>query len=478
MNNSSRTPFHKERFIWIALSVVLTAALAVVFISPSVIAQSRQERTEELLREFEQVFRFVQQNYVEEVPPETLLEGAMKGLFESLDDPHSAYLDRDAMRDLTDTTAGEFGGVGIYISKPEPDPANPENESFVEVVSPIEGTPAFKAGVNAGDLITHIEGESTAELTSDEVVLRLRGAPGSAVTVTIRRGADTTFDVTLTRAMIEVPTVKYDVIPGGIAYLRIIQFTPRTAEAVRAAVQAFNREGYESLIVDLRSNPGGVLPSVIETADLFFSNGTIVSTKSRLTYENAVYSARRGQIVPDSVPIIVLIDRGSASAAEILAGALKDRNRATLVGETTYGKGSVQQVHDLGDTGFRLTMSRYYTPADISIDKVGISPDIEVTEPELSEEEQEQLSTLLEQGTIDTFVAENPNPGENAIHSFIDRLKSQGVGLEPRILKRLVRNAVNRTVNTPPVYDLEFDLALQEAVRLLRRGAIASGGTR
>ena len=474
INSDGKPSFRKERFIWIGVSVVLTAVLAVVFFSPTVLAQSKSAESDRLLFEFERVFKFIQQNYVDETDPQTLMDGAMKGMFDSLGDPHSAYLDADAMRDLTDTTSGEFGGVGIYISKPEPDSelAKQLGNSFVEVVAPIEDTPAFHAGLTAGDLITKIEGESTEKLSSDEVIQRLRGVPGSDVVVTIRRGEKVTFDVTLKRAMIQVPTVKHAMIPGGIGYVRIIQFTPYTPDNFKTAVADLNKQGYNKLIIDLRSNPGGLLTAVVDTGDLIFDDGVIVSTKSRLPYENAVYSAHKGKVIDSDVPIVVLVDKGSASAAEILAGALKDRGRAVLVGETTYGKGSVQQVHTLGDTGFRLTMSRYYTPADICIDKIGITPDVEVKEPELSEQQQEDLAALVEQDRMNKFVADHPGASAKTVRNFVDQLKADGNSLDDRILLRLVRNAQNRTENTPPVYDLDYDIVLQKAVQMLKTGAV------
>mgnify|MGYP005835041701 FL=1 len=466
---TSKTPTTR-RIPWGGVSVATAIVLVCLLLTPTLVAQSVDGKTQSLLSLFQFIYLYVQNNYVDPVDPEKLIDGALKGLFESLEDPHSAYLAETDMRSLNDTTAGEFGGVGLYINKQLPPEDSKETASFVEVVSPIEGTPAYRMGIQSADLIVKIDGESTEKLSIDEVVKRLRGQPGTTVTVTIRRGANLQFDVPLTRAVIQVPTVRYGMIPGGIGYIRIIQFTPYTDDKVQEAIESFQASGYRSLVIDLRMNPGGLLNSVIETADLFFDEGVIVSTRSRIPTENAVYEANRGSLVPADIPIAVLIDGGSASASEIFAGVMKDRKRATLFGLKTYGKGSVQQVRSLGRTGFRLTTARYYTPSGVTIDKVGVSPDREVKEPTLSEKETEVYSKLISSRQIPTFITQNHNPSEQEIQQFVDKLRRESPELSDRILKRMIRNEINRHVPNPPMYDLEYDLVLREAVEFLREG--------
>jgi len=454
--------FFKERTLWIVVTAFLVAVIVLISFAPRVLAGNQEAETQRLLSTFFEVFRFVQENYVEEekVDPDNLIEGAMRGMFEALDDPHSAYLSPEEMRDLDDTTMGRFGGVGLIISK---------IDRGVEVVAPIEGTPAYRAGVSAGDIIVAVDGESVVDLNIDEVLSVLRGEPGSSVTMTIVRGKSLRFDVRVVRDMIEVPTVRQDVIPEGIGYLRIIQFTPLTVDRVEDALQQFADSGYNSLIIDLRSNPGGLLSGVIDISDFFLSKGPIVSTRSRVASENHVfYASSRNTIVPSDLPILVLIDRGSASASEILAGALQDTGRATVMGEKSYGKGSVQQIKRVGDAGFRLTMSRYYTPLGKNIDKIGISPDVPVQEPELTEEEELALSRILEQELIKDFLSRYPNPTDRDIDSFEKELAGKEIQLDDRYIRRLVRNEIDRTNNNPPVYDLEFDLVLREAVNYLQ----------
>ncbi|HOV37133.1 MAG TPA: S41 family peptidase [Spirochaetales bacterium] len=465
---SDSSPSQNKRVPWGFLGSVTAILLVFLLCTPALVAQSVDSKTQSLLSLFQFIYLYVQNNYVDPVDGEKLIDGALKGLFESLEDPHSAYLTETDMRTLNDTTAGEFGGVGLYINKQIPSEESKETSSFVEVVAPIEGTPAFHAGIQAGDLIVKIEGESTEKLSIDEVVNRLRGKPGTTVTVTVQRGAGVQFDVPLIRAVIQVPTVRYDTIPGRIGYIRIIQFTPYTDDKVQEAIETFRSQGYRSLIIDLRSNPGGLLSSVVETADLFFDEGVIVSTRSRIPAENAVYEAKPGTIVPADIPIAVLIDNGSASASEIFAGVMKDRKRATLLGTKTYGKGSVQQVRSLGRTGFRLTTARYYTPSGVTIDKVGVSPDLEVKEPTFSEKELEAYSKLLASREIAQFVSSHPNLTDQDVEKFVESLRSANPDLSERVLKRMVRNEIHRHLTNPPVYDLEYDLVLQEAVKFLK----------
>ena len=238
------------------------------------------------------------------------------------------------------------------------------------------------------------------------------------------------------------------------------------------ALDSFGKQKIKYLVIDLRSNPGGVLTAVTEIADYFLDDGIIVSTKSKISSENRVYKATKKTKLSKKVPIAVLIDRGSASASEILSAALSDNGRGVLVGETTYGKGSVQQVHSLGKDGFKLTMSKYYTPKDENINKVGIPPSKEVKEREFTEDEKKSYKRLIEEFRVQNFVKEHSNPSQVDIDVFMDQLKSDGIVLEDRIIRKLIRNEINLTNDNPPVYDMEFDIVLQEAVRMLRAGEI------
>lgn len=460
----------KDRYFWLVSGLITFAILIAVAVVPTVLAQPDTSNSEEYLRTFEEVFRYIENNYVDEIDPQVLFEGAMNGMFDTLDDPHSYFLDETDMDTLGLTTNGSFGGVGLTISKQSRsslEDADADSALYIEVVSPIEDTPAYKAGISAGDLIININGETTADFTIDDAVEMIRGMPGTAVLLTIKRGRARQFDVELTRDLIEVPTVKYAIVADEFAYLKLTQFTPFTDDRVRDAFEYFAEQGYSGLIVDVRNNGGGRLSTVVEISDMFLSEGTIVSTRSRVPSENEVYSADKSVLIPETVPVVVIINKGSASASEILAGALRDSGRAVVIGETSYGKASVQQVRDFGDGGFRLTTSRYYTPSGKNIDKIGIIPDTEISEAELSEEEEESLSKLTESAAIPSFIRDNPQPTGSEIDAFVSGLFNEGIIVEERLIRRLIRNEINRKNNDPPVYDLEFDIVLQEAVRQL-----------
>ncbi|MBN1797004.1 MAG: S41 family peptidase [Spirochaetales bacterium] len=463
----------KERFFWVSITMGLLCLVLFLSLTPNLIAQNSSNDSKKALEKFTEIYYYIQQYYVDEEKTEVnaLIDGALKGMFKALDDPFSAYLTPEELHYLTDTSQGSFGGVGLVISKKRPATENQGERTEntpVEVISPIEGTPAYKAGVTAGDLIIKVDGESTYELSLDEVVRRLRGKPGTDVSMTLQRGNSLVFDVTVTRAVIEIPTVKSAVMPQGIGYLKIIEFTSYTVDRVKEVLLDFKKQNYKGLIVDLRSNPGGLLPSVVSVSDFFLSQGPIVSVKARAASDNVVYNATPYKtIVPENIPVVVLIDRGSASAAEILAGALQDTGRALIIGETSYGKGTVQHAKVMGDSGFRLTVAKYYTPKGISIDKVGVKPDVEVKEEEYSEAEKTSYEKLIKENTITNFVKAHPHANEKAIDDFITTLKKQGIALRELALKRLIKNEMNRTNNNPPVYDVSIDPVLEKAVAII-----------
>lgn len=296
-----------------------------------------------------------------------LVEAAIHGMLSSLD-PYSAYLDEAHWRALRDQTSGEFGGIGIQVRK---------GEGFIEIISPIDGTPAAKAGVKPGDQILSADGRSFAKMLLRDAVLVLRGRPGSVVTLTLRRQKRPQFDLAIKRAVIKVASVRYRIEPD-VGYIRVSRFSERTGEEVRKAVVDIQKKlgsRLKGYILDLRSNPGGLFDQSIEVADLFLNGGRIVSTRSRTDERH--YRATKGD-ESGGKPVLVLIDKGSASAAEIVAGALKDHRRATLIGTRTFGKGSVQTILPLSaDDRLKLTTAIYLTPSGRTVDG-GISPDVTV----------------------------------------------------------------------------------------------------
>ncbi len=459
----------RERVIWIGITGFLLIILVLLSFSPIVLAQSRDPKSQQMLELFYDVFSYVQNYYVDEdkLNPEDLIQGAIDGMMKSLDDPHSVYLNPDRLRELTDTTTGEFFGIGIYIH---------ETDRGFEVARPITGTPAEEAGLSSGDLIFAIEGESTEELSLDDVIDKIRGTSMSDITITILRGESEIFDVTITRGRIEIPTVMREMITDNIGYMLITEFTPMTLERVIDSIIYFMDKNYKNLIIDVRSNPGGLLTSVVDVSDLFFdSQQLIVSTRSRITTENRTYYAKDNSIVPESISIVVLIDKYSASASEILTGVLKDTGRALIIGETSYGKGSVQQIIPITLGGIKLTISKYFTPSGISIDQIGIEPDIEVKIEEYTDEEISSLQTLISENFIPKFIDEYPNPTEQDIALYIDSLYEQGMVIREERIRKGIRDELNRYNNTPPVYDLDYDIVLKEAVNIINgQGALVN----
>lgn len=463
-----KAQFNKQkiRTVFISLTIGVLFGANAAFAKPAADSQSAEaQKSRQYMELINSIFDYVQRNYVDETDARKLYEGALKGMLDSLEDPYTTYLNETDWNSLNDTTVGNFGGVGLSISKLNV--STPEHPAYVEVASPIEDTPGFRAGIKAGDLIIAINGEDTAAMTMDEVLSHLRGTVGESVTVTVKRGKNMVFDKELVRAIIEVPTVKYGMIEKT-GYLKIIEFTPNTAERVQDALDSFKKEKFTSLIIDLRNNPGGLINSVSDVADKFIDNGPIVSTKSRIEYENSVFTASpKKTTVQKNLPIIVLINRGSASASEILSGALKDNHLAYLVGDRTYGKGSVQQVIPLpNNDGFKMTVARYYTPSDVNIDKVGIPPDREIKFADLTEDEEKAFIEMDKAGVIEKYGDSHETITEKDIASFAEELQKT-YNLELRLLRKLIRNEAERKTGTS-LYDLDYDIQLVEALRILK----------
>ncbi len=323
------------------------------------------------LRSFAEVLHQVEDNYVEEVDERKLIHGAIRGMLMTLD-PHTIYMPPNVYRELKIEAVGRFGGVGIEVTM---------KKGWLTIVSPIEGTPADKAGVKAGDRIVRINGTSTKGMDLGEAVSLMRGRVGSRVTLTLtRKDKKHPFDVHLIRRVIKVPSVTVEDLGDGYIYTRISTFQERTSNDLEKELKKYAaKQPINGLIIDLRNNPGGLLSQSIELADLFIDHGVIVSTRSRKK-EIAKYDAKSGDTQP-KYPIVVLVNGGSASASEILAGALKDYNLALLVGTQTFGKGSVQSVIELDDgSAIKITVAKYYTPSGQSIQGFGITPQVIVEE--------------------------------------------------------------------------------------------------
>jgi carboxyl-terminal processing protease len=362
------------------LRLAAVAMLLVVALAP-VVPFAETDDSNDTYRQldlFANVFERVRAEYVEEVSDQELVEAAINGMLTSLD-PHSSFLDLESFQDMQVQTRGTFGGLGIEVTM--------EN-GLVVVVSPIDDTPAFRAGLQAGDVISELDGEPVMGLTLSDAVDRMRGPVGTDITLTVLREGEDAFEVTITRDIIRIESVRHRVEDGGIGYVRVTSFTERTDEGVAEALEDIEAELGEDLIgfvLDLRNNPGGLLDQAVAVADSFLEQGEIVSTRSRIEGNAQRYNARSGDLA-DGLPIVVLINGGSASASEIVAGALQDHGRAVVLGTRSFGKGSVQTIVPLpGHGAMRLTTARYYTPAGRSIQALGIEPDIEVRPARLEE---------------------------------------------------------------------------------------------
>ncbi len=320
------------------------------------------------LRVFAEAFNRISSAYVEEIDDRTLLENAIRGMLSQLD-PHSAYLDTESFLDLQETTSGNYGGLGIEIGM--------EN-GFVKVISPMDGTPAAKAGIESGDLIVQLDGSPVKGMNLSEAIETMRGEPGSDIKLTlVKSGQSSTKELTLTREVIKVASVRQRYLEDGYGYLRIAQFQSGTGSEVEKAIIRLKDEGdLDGLIIDLRNNPGGVLQSAVEVSDVFMDEGLIVYTAGRLDESELRYSATGNDAIT-GVPIVVLVNEGSASASEIVAGALQDNGRAIIMGTNTFGKGSIQTILPLNnEKAIKLTTARYFTPSGKSIQAEGIVPDI------------------------------------------------------------------------------------------------------
>ena len=325
------------------------------------------------LKVFGEALHYIQSSYVEPVDPKKMVYGAIKGMVGELD-PHSTFLTPDMFKEMQVETKGEFGGLGIEITI---------KDNKLTVISPIEGTPAYKAGVKAGDVIIAINGESTEGITLMEAVKKLRGPKGTKVTITIvRRGLKKPMDITITRAIIKVKSVKYRMEDpeNKVGYIRIRAFQEKTDKDLEKALRSLEAQGVKALVLDLRNNPGGLLTQAVNVSDLFLPRGKlIVYTKGRTREDQMRFESQEKPILPPSVPMVVLVNAGSASASEIVAGALQDWHRAVIMGDRTFGKGSVQTIFPLSDgSALKLTTAEYYTPKGRSIQEEGIIPDVEV----------------------------------------------------------------------------------------------------
>jgi len=407
------------------------------------------DETYRQLKIFSDVIEHIEEGYVDSVDTKDLIQKAIQGMVNSLD-PHSMYLPPDAYDLLKDDTKGEFGGIGIVVTM---------KKGLLTVVSPIEGTPAFKVGVNANDVIVKVDGESTREMSLGEMVKKIKGPKGTEVEITVvREGEPDPIDFKITRNVIPIESVRYLFLKPGYGYIRIYNFTEKTTNDLEEALEKMEKtdEELKGFVIDLRDNPGGLLPQAISVSDLFLEQGTILSIKGRFEDQSNIYTAEPNS-VQRKYPIVILINGGSASASEIVAGALQDHKRALILGTTSFGKGSVQTVKPLKDgSGLKLTIARYYTPDGHSIQAKGIVPDIVLKKMILEENEvdvvedryfkEKDLKNHLE--AVPDLEKNETEPEEPAIDSEKESEADDTTGYKILKLKKLmVDNQVMRALD-------------------------------
>ncbi len=427
----------RQRRGWYLGPIIVVALLLGVLIGKGWERTGHATETYEELKTFSEVLTQIQKHYVEEVKPKDLVQGAIRGMLATLD-PHSAYMTPEMFKEIQVETKGEFGGVGIQIGI---------KDNRLAVIAPIEGTPAQKAGIRAGDFIIKVNEETTKDLTLMDAVQRMRGPKGTKVNLTIQRdGTPDSLVFTLTRDIIKIESVKSKVLDNNIAYVRLTQFQESTARDLSRALKQFREQKLSSTILDLRNNPGGLLTSSVEVSEQFVGPGKlIVYIKGREGRKDEYLSRAKDQL--EEYPMIVLVNEGSASASEIVAGALQDWGRAVVIGTTTFGKGSVQTILPLADgSGLRLTTAQYFTPKGRSIQATGITPDI-VVKP--------QPVTLAKAGEKEAN-GKSQKPKETT--------QSSSVRTGDEVTPRSNSGPVEISGDTPP----EEDVQLQKAVELLK----------
>ncbi len=390
------------------LSTMLISLFIVCVLIPYRSVKARSDEVYEKLKIFSEVLSIIQKNYVEETTSENLIYGSINGMLRTLD-PHSSFMPPDVYKELQVETKGSFGGIGIEITI---------KEGVLTIISPIEDTPAFRAGLKAGDSIVKIDGVSTENLSLFDAVKKMRGPTGTKVTISImREGFTEPQEFALSREIIRITSVKHKLLEESIGYLRISQFQEKTEEEFSKALDTLEKgtTPLTGLILDLRNNPGGLLDQAVKVCDEFLEQGLIVYTQGRNEMQQMKFTATPNK-KPHSYPLIVLVNAGSASGSEIVAGALQDHNRAVIVGTTTFGKGSVQTIIPLEDgSGLRLTTARYYTPRGISIQAKGIIPDVVVKEGVTLKKDEKKETKMIKEKDLEGHFEPEETPKEATV---------------------------------------------------------------
>lgn len=445
-----------ERSIWIIAVVLLVGALLGGGIGARCGADTSADESIELLMD---VYNIIQKNYVSKPKDEQIAKGAIKGMLKSLDDEHSYFMPKQQYQDFQSDIKGKFFGVGIEITM---------KGGTLTIVSPIEGTPGYRAGLKPRDQIIKIDDKSTKDMSMMDAVHNIRGKKGTPVVLTINRPVmDEPFDVEIVRDEIKIRSLEWKMINDDIAYIRLKSFRMNAAKEMRNSITKVFAQKAKGVIFDLRGNPGGLLQAAIQISDFFLKEGTIVSTKGRKKAHEIVHRAhQQNTLLGNEIPVFVLINEGSASASEIVAGALKDNKRATIYGTNSFGKASVQKLFRIpNESGaIRLTIARYYTPSGKLIHDNGIEPNVTIKPMTFRKDDKEGLKKLLKENLLRKFLKAHPNAQYNdkTINQFSAFLKRKGVQVSDITARYLLKREM---ILKSPLYDLEFDNQLRRAIK-------------
>lgn len=447
----------KNRILGIVLSAVLIVVGAVGQLhGKSSVKNTISEQGYILL--YNTILQHIKADYVEEIDNKDLWNNAIQGMLKATDDEHTMFLDQDDYAELKTGTKGDFGGLGIEIAL---------RDSILTVVTPMEDTPAMRAGLKSGDKIVEIEGKSTRELSLHDAVKQLRGVPGTTVNITIaREGEEDLIKVDIVREIIKITIVESGVIEKtNIGYIKLKQFAETATMDMANAIENLKEKKVKGIILDLRNNPGGLLTTAIDISNFFIKDGIIVSTRGRHKINDKIEHADPRKAIAADIPLVILVNGGSASASEIVTGAIKDHKRGTIIGTKTFGKGSVQSVIPLDyDTGLKMTIQKYYTPSGESIHKKGIMPNIEVKPYEFTREERRHFHDLSEAKMLEKFVKDNKTYNEESVNKLKALLKEKGFGLSDYATRFLLKQELTN-LGKRPLYDIELDTQLIKAVQ-------------
>lgn len=425
----------------------------------------------EILYGLGNLYSFLDQNFLYEIDTNKVKESLTKALVDSLGDKYSYYISGNESENYQNDYEGEYVGIGTYLIKMNPAYADPtKKETYMVIItSPFPGGPADRAGLRANDMISHINGEDISALDGNEASKKLRGKEGEEITITVHRG-DSVFDLTLTPEHVIIPTVVSGMLEDGIAYMQILEFANTTSQRVKEDLEKLEGLGMKALIIDLRNNTGGSVQPALEIADYLLEGGNIVSVKYKENSGNAstLYAASQDTLIDTSIPIVLLVNGGTASASEILTAALCENGRAFSIGDTTFGKGIMQSVIPYGDGFIQFTSANYYTPNGSSIHEIGITPDILMEEVEFSEEEIEAYEMFMQEDKLAPFREENPEYTKENIDKFAEENKDSGV--PELLLKNLMTKEYiySMEIDERPLVDMYYDEVLLRALEELR----------